>query len=134
MARKTKASKKPPPFPQTPFHKLVYSWLTTFKRDGDLWNVLSALRSCDVAPEAKDSTTMRLRAILGLNSNILGNPRGKIPASNERPIAGNNRMDRNKILAQAPLHFQEHWTLAVKSVRHAMGYDLNTETKVPKGK
>ena len=143
MARKVKVKLYPgrmireqPPFPQTPLHKLVYSWLNTFKRDGDLWNVLSALRGCDVINDntSKHYTTMRLRAVLGLNSSILGNDQGKIPASNERPLIRREQLARNKSLAKTPLHFQQHWNLAIKSVRYATGYDLDTETKVPKDK
>ena len=143
MARKVKPKLYPSmviqrelSFPQTPFHKLVYSWLKTFERDGDLWNALSALRSCDVViKDSKHSTTMRLRTVLGLNSNILGNTQGKIPACNELPLTRNKRRDRVEILAKTPFHFQQHWQLAVNAVRYAMDYDLDTETKkVPERK
>jgi len=118
-------------FAQTPLHKLVYEWLHTFVRDGDLWNVLSALRGCDVdvVNDAKTCTTMRLRAVLGLNSSILGNHQGKIPATNDQPLGTQERIDRDERLFKTPRHFQQHWELAVKSVRHAMGYDLDTETQ-----
>ena len=133
MARKTKSKRKQYHFPQTPFHKLVYGWLILFKRDGDLWDMLTALRSCDSEYSIKEYTTERLRAVLGLNADILTKCQGRRPGSNPFALNKQEQTARDKILASTPEHFQAHWKFATDAVRYATGYDLNIETYV-KGK
>lgn len=140
LGKKTKKKITIDPFPQTALHKLVYRWLTIFKDDGDLWNILTALRSCDRDGLhglfdrneycIKSYTTERIRAVLGLDWKILGKEKGRVPAVRLAPLLITEQEKRERALLRAPGHFRVHYKLAVEAIRLWMGYDLTNEKVV----
>ena len=122
-----------PQFPQTPFHKTVYSWLKRFKSDGDLWDMLTALRSCDQPDStSKSHTAGRVRAVVGLSDGDFCQTGSFYPSSTTFPLSKEGQRIRDMRLALDPTHYREHYWAAVDAIRRATGYNLKTETKVPR--
>ena len=103
-----------------------HPYLSDLRRQEDVWNILTALRSFDGPIHdkgLKNFTTERVRGVVGLEDRHF--------SVRYEPLGKYEMLARDDLLYTADTHFALHYSRAVETIRRIYSYDLKEEKVIP---